>query len=173
MNDHNKTKEKLIIELQKLKQENIALKASYEKDITDRKKAEAAIERSLEEKNILLSEIHHRVKDNILLDMNNSVPLTLLIAEMLTNAWKHAFTNRRIGQIVVVLEKQQEGFRLVVQDDGVGVADLKKLKNSKSFGYTIIQGLANQLRGELAFSSPEGGGLRVEARFPVQTVSEK
>jgi len=40
MNDQGKTKEKLIKELQKLRQENNSLRASHDKDITKRKQAE-------------------------------------------------------------------------------------------------------------------------------------
>jgi len=36
-----------------------------DKDITERKRAEKEIERQLEEKNILMKEVHHRIKNNI------------------------------------------------------------------------------------------------------------
>ena len=226
----------------------------YYRDITERKRTEEALKRSLKEKDVLLSEIHHRVKNNmavissmitlqsefgdlkkgsdellgdlqtrimsmswvhelvyessnfsqipsdklmkrladylknsyqiegkeismqvhsedIMLDMNNSVPLTLLVAELLTNALKHAFTDRRTGHIDLSLISQEEGFLLVVQDDGVGVSDPDKLKFPESFGYTIIHGLAGQLRAELTISSPPEGGLKVEAWFPEKLTS--
>lgn len=46
MNDHDKTKEELIIELQKLKQAHEALKVSYDEDINKRKQMESALRQS-------------------------------------------------------------------------------------------------------------------------------
>jgi mannitol/fructose-specific phosphotransferase system IIA component (Ntr-type) len=43
MNNQGKTKEELIKELQKLRQENNSLRASYDKDITKRKQAEQEV----------------------------------------------------------------------------------------------------------------------------------
>ncbi|MDG5767924.1 PAS domain S-box protein [Balneolales bacterium ANBcel1] len=104
--------------------------------------------------------------DRIMLNMNISVPLTLFISEVITNAYKHAFIKRSSGSIRVILKGEEEGFRIVVQDDGAGVPDTAALTGSNSFSYTIIQGLVRQLRGDLEFESAPGKGLRVEARFP-------
>lgn len=65
-----------------------------------------------------------------------------------------------------MLEKKDSGLHLIIEDDGIGVDDLDKLNQPESFGYTIIHGLAGQLRGKLAFSSGRKGGLRVEVLFP-------
>ncbi|MBP3192732.1 PAS domain-containing sensor histidine kinase [Natronogracilivirga saccharolytica] len=104
--------------------------------------------------------------DDIMLTMNESVPMTLFISELVTNAYKHAFRGCKGGNIDVVFEKFKEGRRLVIRDNGKGVPDVDTLNNPESFGYTIIHGLIQQLRGELMFSTPPEGGLTVEARLP-------
>ncbi len=107
--------------------------------------------------------------EDIMLDMNRSAPFTLLVNELVTNAFKHAFTDRKTGLIEVDLKKENGGYLLVVQDEGVGVSDMDQLHNPESFGWTIIPGLAQQLQGELSFSSPDKR-LRVEAWFPEKII---
>ncbi len=104
--------------------------------------------------------------DDVMLDMNKSIPFTLLVSEVVTNTFKHAFTDRKTGLIEVDLQKKNGGYRLVVQDDGVGVSNMDQLHNAESFGHTIIQGLAGQLHGEIAFSVPPNGGFKVKVWFP-------
>ncbi|MDG5766305.1 LytS/YhcK type 5TM receptor domain-containing protein [Balneolales bacterium ANBcel1] len=97
----------------------------------------------------------------ILLDMTRSIPFTLLVNELVTNAFKHAFAGRDEGVISVCFHRVGDEYRLEVRDDGHGVANLAALRDPSSFGYTIIHGLARQLRGSIAFRS-DGGGRDVE-----------
>lgn len=95
--------------------------------------------------------------ENITLDMSTSLPFTLLINELVTNAFKHAFPDKSKGCVSVGLHRSNGQIELVVRDDGNGVADVENLRNPDSFGYTIIHGLVRQLRGTIQFESSEEG----------------
>jgi PAS domain S-box-containing protein len=104
--------------------------------------------------------------DDIMLDMNRSVPFSLFLNEALTNIWKHAFTGRQRGRITIDINKCDKGFGVTIQDNGVGVENMESLQNPASFGLTIIHGLVGQLKGELTFNQVQEGGLQVCAEFP-------
>ncbi len=125
-----------------------------------------------------LEQIYKQVEKNIpvfiqaedaMFDMNISIPLSLLVNEIISNTYKHAFPNLQNGQIEVLLEENKNGYLLVVQDNGIGIQNLEQLKNPESFGYIIIHGLVEQIRGKLTFKTT-GKGLRVEVWFPSQRV---
>ena len=103
--------------------------------------------------------------DGVIMDINNSIPLSLLANELISNSCKHAFTKHKNGCIEMILEKKNDGYLMIVQDDGIGIADTGLLYNPDTLGYTIIHGLVQQLNGKLAFQ-PQEKGLRVELRFP-------
>ena len=102
--------------------------------------------------------------EEILLDMNTSVPCSLLVNELFTNAWKHAFHIKKEGHIFVRFYKVKDKYELCVGDNGGGIHDLDKLNRPESFGYSIIQGLVKQIRGEIRYDN-SGKGLQVYVRF--------
>ncbi len=102
--------------------------------------------------------------EEIILDFNHSVPCTLLINELITNAARHAFRNHGEGTIFVRLSRANGKNEIEISDDGVGVDNVDQLYNPVSFGTTIIHGLVQQLRGDISFES-NGGGLTVNIRF--------
>jgi len=73
-----------------------------------------------------------------------AMPLALILNELLTNAVKHGMKDRP-GTIDVALERDGNGFRLTVQDEGPGF-DLDAVVR-RSSGLQLVQGLARQLRG--------------------------
>ncbi|TVQ71735.1 MAG: PAS domain S-box protein [Balneolaceae bacterium] len=104
--------------------------------------------------------------DDIMLDLNQTVPFSLLANELVVNACKHAFKDRKHGLIDVLFEKNTDRLRFVVKDNGVGVADSDVLENPKTLGYTIIRTLVAQLGGELDLKS-DSEGFIAEGRFPL------
>ncbi len=102
--------------------------------------------------------------ESITLDMGTSIPFSLLVNELVTNAYKHAFVENDGGQIEIRFHESNDEYELVVSDDGIGVEDVDELRYPESFGYTIIHGLVRQIRGDIRIENP-GTGLRVKIRF--------
>jgi PAS domain S-box-containing protein len=89
--------------------------------------------------------------DNVEIGIDQAVPCGLIINELVTNAFKHAFPGRKKGeiQIKVRLVNQTE-LVLEVRDNGVGIGSAVDLENPSSLGLRLVQGLLkHQLRGNL------------------------
>jgi PAS domain S-box-containing protein len=207
-------------------------------DITSQKKIELQIQSSLNEKEILLSEIHHRVKNNlavisgllglqsayvedekakklfeesrnrihsmalihdrlyqhetlakinfnsyikdlvehiqksyvsqtsevkfnvtcndIFLDIKNAVPCGLILNELISNSFKHAFKEKNTGEIKIVCTKMGDKFTMMVSDDGIGYDFENGLKSPHSLGLTLIKALSEQVSGKVKTTFDSG-----------------
>ena len=83
--------------------------------------------------------------------------LALIVAELLTNSLKHAFPEGRAGKLRVALARTEAGgYRLTVEDDGVG---LPQPLGRRGSGITIVEALAAQLGGQFRFVQVPTGTL--------------
>ena len=82
------------------------------------------------------------------------------------NSFKHAFKDRKKGEISVSMKLERGTIRLIVEDDGIGV-NSDDFSESQSLGSTLINTLVSQLRGNFTVSGrSEGDGTRIEVAFP-------
>jgi signal transduction histidine kinase len=81
-----------------------------------------------------------------------------VVAEMLTNAAKHA----RASVVAVDAEARGGILRLRVRDDGIGGADPRR-----GSGLTGLKDRIEALGGTFSLHSPEGGGTAVSCQLPV------
>jgi len=208
-------------------------------DISKRKKAEEQLKEQLEEKKVLLAEIHHRVKNNLAvisgllelqkdttkhgeayrslqdsqnriqsmslihehlyqmelfsslqfdeyvqslgkavassfindskeitlsydiqpieLGMDQAISCGLLLNELLTNAFKHAFPDQDEGQIMIAAKENDENFVTIkVRDNGIGIPKEVMEGRSGSLGIKLIHTLAHQLGGEIKITEDNG-----------------
>jgi len=89
--------------------------------------------------------------------------LSLLVAEIITNALKHAFVGRSRGTITLRIESRDiDDYVLTITDDGNGMPPAFDPLESKSLGLRIITGLAAQLNGKLTFSNDNGTIVRLD-----------
>ena len=101
--------------------------------------------------------------EDIFLDVDRAIPLGLIINELIANCLKYAFPKGREGTIEISLLREEEGLKLKVSDDGVGVAAAEKRTDSTSFGKNLTGLLTKKLKGELKIT--EGKGYCVEILF--------
>jgi PAS domain S-box-containing protein len=232
--------------------DNGCMVGSFTRDVTEEKKAEERIRVSLKEKEVLLKEVHHRVKNNLqvissLLDlsrlktengasrdmltearnkvytmslihsqlyaseradridmadyvrelathigkmyvskgaavtpllaiekihltMNQAIPCALVLNELITNAYKHAFRGNTEGTLIISMKKTEEGLiRMEVKDNGVGMpqrepSSAEDAVGAGALGLRLVQSIVqDQLKGKLEMESD--GGLTVLITF--------
>ncbi len=101
--------------------------------------------------------------DDISLDAKIAFPIGIVVNELVTNAYKHAFPDTRKGTITVELNRGEDSIDVWVQDDGIGIPDefidrpKEDDENEKGFGNTLLHVIAEQLGAELAEESGERG----------------
>lgn len=87
---------------------------------------------------------------NITLNINTSIPLGLLINEIVTNSLKHGFPNGMHGLVSIRISPcEYPNFILEIKDDGVGYPEVVSLENAETLGLQLISSLADQLMGEV------------------------
>lgn len=93
---------------------------------------------------------------DVQLNVNQAVPCGLIINELVTNAFKHAYPEGKSGVINISLKEQDDKISLRVEDNGVGLPDDFTLEQSDSLGFTLIKILAKQLEAELNINVQNG-----------------
>lgn len=208
----------------------------YKKRIQEQKEAEDSIQKALTEKNVLLAELHHRVKNNLAiisglfnlkinddlhadakntliesrnrihsmalihnqlyknnnlndidfnnyacelineisksypsisnsikirtniintsLNINSAIPCGLILNELLTNCYKHAFEEKADGCIDVSFENINNDCKMVVRDNGIGLP--VDYNTKQSLGVSVITALTEQLNGNYLFTNDDG-----------------
>ncbi|NGP90039.1 PAS domain S-box protein [Fodinibius halophilus] len=103
--------------------------------------------------------------DEISLNINQALPSTLIINELITNAFKYAFEEDRSGKILVKFKQEEDLITIIVQDDGPGLPTQFEEMAEQSLGHQLVNQLVKQLKGEIRVKSSQKKGTRYEIRF--------
>ena len=104
--------------------------------------------------------------DALIFDIQTAMPCGMIFNELITNAFKHAFQNRRTGRLELILKSVEDRCLLAVKDDGPGLPWKKLPEEPKSLGLSLISILTRQLEGKLSLMSEEGASVQIE--FPIK-----
>ena len=102
--------------------------------------------------------------DDMAMDVDKAIPIGLLLAELVSNAFKHAFVPRGGGALKVSMKSSGDRIVLAVEDDGPGLPEGFSLDSTRSLGVELIKALIRQLKGTVRFAS--GKGARFELELP-------
>ena len=124
----------------------------------------------------IISSAFHNLPVNIdasysecVLDVETALPLGLISNEILTNAYKYAFSDRSGGELSVVLSAIEKGVdddiayshQLIIHDNGLGLPEGFQLEDQKSMGSQIITLLVDQIDGKLHYSNDHGAKFTI------------
>lgn len=97
--------------------------------------------------------------------VNVAMPAGLVVNELLTNALKHAFAERKGGTISLHSLVDDMGCRVIVADDGVGLAADTVWPKPGKLSAMIVQSLRQNAKAKLEVESAAGEGMRVTIFF--------
>lgn len=104
--------------------------------------------------------------DDINLNINQAIPFGLLLNEVISNAFEHAFRNRSEGLVSIDVQDHGGDIRAIIKDNGIGLPDNFEEIKKHSLGSSIIENLVSQLEGELEIES--GKGTQVMIVFEIK-----
>jgi PAS domain S-box-containing protein len=94
--------------------------------------------------------------DAIFLDITKAAPCGLIVNELLTNSFKHAFPDNREGMITVSFRRPEEECVLEISDNGVGMPEKLEPQSATSMGLQLLGLLVEQLKGKLEIDRSSG-----------------
>ena len=104
--------------------------------------------------------------DEVYLDVNIAIPAGIIINELITNVFKHAFPpshTKKENSIQVLFNETEPNFYTIkVIDNGIGIKD-KEFENTETLGLNLVKNLVNQIKGDIHIDNDSG--THVEIRF--------
>lgn len=101
--------------------------------------------------------------DPLCVPLDDALPLALFAVEAVTNAYAHAFPDRRGGKVELDFGVDDTGQAILcVKDDGVGFSTES---NGHSMGRRLMQGFAMQLGGTVTIESSAAGGTSARLAY--------
>ena len=100
--------------------------------------------------------------DAIAFNADIAVACGLIINELVSNSFKHAFRGRQRGTVGVTLSRLEgDNVQLYICDDGIGLpADFSALKNL-SLGMQLVESLVDQLEGSIRMGHENGSQFTI------------
>lgn len=101
--------------------------------------------------------------DEVSFGIDTIIPCGLIVSELVTNALKHAFPDRRGGEIVISLKKREGGkYELDVADNGIGIPGGLDIHKTETLGLQLVTSLVEmQLKGSLALDRSAGSRFHI------------
>jgi PAS domain S-box-containing protein len=112
---------------------------------------------SIKSKNVKLN-IH---VDDVFLGIDTALPCGLIINELVSNSFKHAFPAGREGEISITLDSDNGTFILIVSDNGISFPTDLDFRNTESLGLQLVNNLVEQIEGTIELDRSSGTAFTI------------
>lgn len=107
--------------------------------------------------------------EDINLVINQALPVSLIINELLTNAIKYSLISDD-NFAKVIGKKQQEDLYFEVSDNGKGLPESVDIKNSNTLGLKLVNILINQVNSKLNYKFDNGSKFSFKIRHGAKNI---
>lgn len=97
--------------------------------------------------------------DEVRLSVNQAIPCSLIVNEVITNVIKHGFSGRETGEIITKLHQKGDEVTISIEDDGIGLPENFDPESTKTLGMQLIKTLTGQISGKYRFESKGKGAI--------------
>lgn len=105
--------------------------------------------------------------ESIYLNLNQAVPLALIVNELVNNAYTFAFEGKNEGNIWVRFKTYDDHIYLSIEDDGIGLPENFVFEESPTLGTTLVMSYSDQIDAEVDINSEKG--THYELKFKNKT----
>jgi len=98
----------------------------------------------------------------IVFNVDTTLPLGLIINEVITNSFKYAFKGMEEPALKVALMNKGNTYQLLIADNGPGLKKLINLEDASSFGLKLVNILTHQLKGSVRSFNDNGLNYIIE-----------
>ncbi len=100
--------------------------------------------------------------EDMMFDVDTAIPLGLIINEIITNSYKYAFRNDKENNLSISIQKEKnKEYKLVIEDNGPGLANVIDVKKAKSLGLRLVNRLVKQLHGTIKQTNNKGAKFEI------------
>jgi PAS domain S-box-containing protein len=108
------------------------------------------------------------VDAGIFLGLDTAIPCSLIIHELIANAFKHAFIGRSKGAInIEIKQASPTDISLIVKDNGIGLSANFDFNNIASLGWELIEALTSQISGNMTIKSDNGLEFKIDFPYSI------
>ncbi|WP_421774529.1 PAS domain S-box protein [Gracilimonas sp.] len=95
----------------------------------------------------------------IRLNINQAIPASLIVNEVVTNIYKHAFKGRKNGNVRFTLTEKDKKINIKIKDDGVGFPEDFDVNTNTSLGFHLIRVLSEQIDATYKYENETTGTI--------------
>ena len=104
--------------------------------------------------------------EDIEVTSKQSLPIGIIVTELITNSIKYAFESQEEGTISISIKKYDtDWIRIEAADNGAGLSDEIIGKKLYGFGLMLVDGYVKQFDGEMSIDNSHGTNIAINLKL--------